>query len=459
MEQQSPAWASLRTPKSSSASSSQRRRIASGFSSQGRDSLNLRVLDVDHQDTTWSDDSDTEEFLSPSPLCSSERHRRSTNGLLASTLAYSSTTTSSQGLSYDNSGWSTGTSTPSSRPTSPKTTDFETGLRESRLHAKNGSLRPAISKRPPKESSPPSSLGAANFIGDWRGGFTGIVDVEASRSRRASTDSQALTAASVWISHPSSPVSSISAGDGPSPLEAARSSSRSTKRRSTEGSVRGGIFSSTCDRSRKLPNYFAQDTLLRKCRSESDPSPKTSDIALWSQEDNQTKRVSALAAAQTTSATAALSAPSLVTWGLGQTRHDVLTPLDENGGYCGEFLEPLNSIAEPSGERKRAETKVEKQDRKCSARLPLLRRRLSLQYLIALGRRSSLGRADDGARHKSSDLGDHIDHDLRAMRRKMQHISLGVRLNAMRAERFIKQRWALRKARSDGTYAAGDSSD
>ncbi|CAO1637345.1 unnamed protein product [Parajaminaea phylloscopi] len=521
MEHQSPAWASL-------SSAPSRRRQPSGFSSHRRGSLNLSILDVDDQDglSSSGDKSDAEERLV-------DPRRQLRRPSSASRFAAATTASSTSGAStstrrgdfggtwdYGSSGWSTSVSTPSSRPTSPRLVEFDpaaaaaAAAKESRRPS--GSLRRAISKKHSKgafggASDGPSFVAVHNTINDWRGGFTGIVDVEASRSRRPSTDSVGYATPSVWISRPSSPVSlasvdprSVTRAQSPPSADqtaaaAAAAASKPSKRRGSEGCATSTCHTNVADHARRL-STFAHDTLLRKGRSESDPLPSsvgeneardgagpgslaaaattsTSTISRATHSDEAVDShhafgVTALPTASTMGPTAAPAArPSMRV--AEKPRNELLTPLDEDGAYgAGGFFAPFAGVAEEDEETQRprrsgswrAREQDRQRERACSHRLPLLGRRPSPRHVSMAGQEeateSSLNSAAaavdtedamgaSGVADKqagAATIGDHLERDLRAMRRKMQHIGLGVRLKAMRAERSIKQRWTPKTA-------------
>lgn len=297
---------------------------------------------------------------------------------------------------------------------------------DSALQRNNGSLRRAKSKRTP-QASPRISA-----IDDWRTGFTGIVDIEASKSRRASADLSGISTPILQLSRPSSPASSsitTSSRDVTCPF-GSNLVPLSSKRRSSEGSARFGLITSGDEHSRRLANF--QDTLLRKGRSESDPSPPQRGHGDASPPaDERDVGYSA--------ETVAAKAPRLPAR-MEKTPGDLLTPLDENGGYRGEFFAPLDPLMEQSFGQATRETAADQEERQKSPRLPLLGRRPSpVEYHIT---RSSVAQAGDKPSRVQSPLADSFERDLRSMRRKMQNISLGVRIKAMRAEKSVKKRWS-----------------
>lgn len=360
------------------------------------------------------------------------------------------------------------------------------------LQSRSNSLRSSL--RSSQASAAPHTFTGHSDI--WQNGFTGLVDVQRDASRRDSDES----ANNGSGSRPASPLSSSS-----SAIQIARRSSTSSsvqrsgallsdsegnnqgKRRSSDGSVRHGLKGS--QGARRFSN-FAQETLLRKARSESDPAPlsrvpngKLTGVdqsrrasAPQDQVETQqnsvhgTHRLSPILSTGSAEQRAARAQPlrlagSSFSGGGGFDRQPadaLLTPLDEDGGYRDFAATAASSSVSAKPARKqqsqqqgqRSKANGREQDRSPRS-TPLGRRPSSKGRIFSTkgggggGGGSGASDEDDGDfkeansslpvsmnRNRSNSSSSHPDLD--AVRRKLQYIGLGVRIKAMRAERKIK---------------------
>ncbi|CAO1624888.1 unnamed protein product [Jaminaea pallidilutea] len=361
------------------------------------------------------------------------------------------------------------------------------------LQSRSNSLRSSL--RSSQASAAPHTFTGHSDI--WQNGFTGLVDVQRDASRRDSDESANQGSGS----RPASPLSSSSSAN-----QIARRSSTSSgvqrsgallsdsegnnqgKRRSSDGSVRHGLKDS--QGARRFSN-FAQETLLRKARSESDPAPLSrvpngkltgvdqSRRASAPQDEVETQqnsirgthRLSPILSTGSAEQRAAHAQPlrlagsSFSGGGFDRQPADaLLTPLDEDGGYR-DFAAAAAAVSssasakparkqqsEQQGQRSKANDR--EQDR--SPRSARLGRRPSSKARIFSTKGGGRGGGGNGAndedegdseeadsslpvsmgRNRSNSSSSHTDLD--AVRRKLQYIGLGVRIKAMRAERKIK---------------------